>query len=64
MRRSRTCLGELKMICPNCEEHIVLEDYEDTEPFECEHCHTLIALEIDEGSYLGAKQTHLIIVDD
>ena len=52
------------MICPNCEEHIVLEDYENTSPFQCEHCKTWLELEIDEGTYLGAKQTALRIVDD
>ena len=52
------------MICPNCEDHIVLEDYEDTSPFQCEHCDTWLELEIDEGTYLGAKHTALRIVDD
>lgn len=66
MRRGCTFIifWSFKMLCPSCEEHIVLEDYEDTEPFECEHCNTLIALEIDEGTYFGAKHTQLIIVDD
>lgn len=52
------------MICPNCDEHIVLEDFEDATPFQCEHCDTWLELEIDEGTYLGAKQTALRIVDD
>ncbi|WP_171478373.1 hypothetical protein [Acinetobacter bereziniae] len=52
------------MICPNCDEHIVLEDYEDTTLFQCEHCDTWLELEIDEGTYLGARHTALRIADD
>lgn len=52
------------MICPSCEEHIVLEDYSDTTPFQCEHCDIWLELNIDEGTYYGAVHTNLRIVDD
>ena len=52
------------MLCPSCEEHIVLEDYEDTSPFQCEYCDSWLACDLDESTYLGAKHTALRIIDD
>ena len=52
------------MYCPACDEFIFIEDLEDTEPFDCPKCHTLIEMVIDEGTYQGAIQRHLQIVDD
>ena len=48
------------MYTPCCDDHIQLEDYEDTDPFECPLCGEIIQLEIDEGSYRGAAQKNLI----
>lgn len=52
------------MRCPNCDGYVVIEDYEDTEPFDCEHCELALELVIDEGSYCGAKQTSLCIASE
>jgi hypothetical protein len=52
------------MRCPNCEEHFDLEDYNDTRPFQCEHCDQWLCLECDEGTYNGAVQRRLVILDE
>lgn len=52
------------MKCVNCDEHFEIEDYEDTTPFQCEYCGVWLKLDIDESSYLGAKQTNLIMLDE
>ena len=52
------------MRCPNCEYHIGIEDWQDNEPFDCEHCETILKLNIDESTYTGATETRLIIWDE
>ncbi|MCF8999671.1 hypothetical protein [Acinetobacter nectaris] len=51
------------MICPNCENGVTIEDYEDTEPFQCSSCNEWLILDIDEGTYFGATYTTLRIFD-
>ena len=52
------------MRCPNCESGVYIEDYNDTDPFECESCGALIRLVCDESGCTGAVDRHLEIVDD
>ena len=58
------------MLCPSCEnsfsyQHIYdCDGAEEGEPFECPSCHTMLRLIIDEGTYLGAQDKYLEIVDD
>lgn len=52
------------MYCLTCDEFVFIEVLEDTEPFECYICHTLIEMVIDEGTYQGSIQHHLQIVND
>lgn len=52
------------MKCPNCDNHIGIEDYESQEQFNCEHCDALLEIEVDEGTYFGATHTTLKLVDE
>lgn len=52
------------MMCPNCEEHFELEDYNDNTPFQCEHCGQWVELDCDEGTYEGAVKRTLIMLDE
>ena len=52
------------MKCPACEEHFDIEDWQDDSPFECPNCETLLRLDIDEGTYLGATHSSLVIMED
>ena len=52
------------MKCPNCDQHIEIEDWQDLEPFTCEECQESLCLIIDESTYRGATDTRLVIYDD
>ncbi len=52
------------MMCPNCEEHFELDDFNDTEPFQCEHCEQWLQLDCDESTYEGAVKRTLIMLDE
>lgn len=52
------------MNCPNCENYVMIEDFNNDEPFECESCHTLIQLVTDEGGYCGANDKRLIVFEE
>jgi hypothetical protein len=56
------------MRCPNCDEHFAIEgclnDWNDTTPFEAPCCSVTLRLVVDEGTYRGARDEHLDIVDD
>ena len=41
------------MYCPACEKFVFIDDLEETTPFECPKCHTLIELVIEESRYQG-----------
>jgi Zn ribbon nucleic-acid-binding protein len=51
------------MNCPNCDNNITIEDWQDDEPFECPECGELIQLITDESTYVGATDTRLIIYE-
>lgn len=51
------------MICPNCDEHVTIQDWHTDEPFECEFCNCKLMLDTDEGGYRGAARKHLVMVD-
>lgn len=51
------------MKCPNCDQHIEIEDWQEPEPFPCEECGELLYLITDESTYRGATDTRLIIWD-
>lgn len=48
------------MKCPNCEQYIEIEDWQEEESFSCDESLCLIT---DESTYLGANDTSLIILD-
>lgn len=52
------------MQCPNCDEHILIEDWTSEDPFDCEHCGESLKMEVDEGSYRGAAQQHLALYEE
>lgn len=58
------------MRCPSCEnlfsyQHIYdIDGAEEGEPFECPACHVRLRLIVDEGTYTGAQDKYLEIVDD
>lgn len=52
------------MRCPACERHVNLEYVEPNDPFDCGSCQTTLRLEVDEGTYLGAKVDSLVIDED
>ena len=52
------------MRCPECEGYISIEDWTDDTPFECPSCGVLLKLDTDEGSYTGAAQKNLLVIDD
>ena len=51
------------MICPNCDEHVTIQDWHTDEPFECEFCNCKLMLDTDEGGYRGAARKYLVVVD-
>ena len=52
------------MRCPACDDYILIEDFQDDTAFECSGCKTLLKLDTDEGTYFGATDTTLIIMED
>lgn len=52
------------MLCPNCENHLEIEDFSDTEPFQCEHCDQWLMMDCDEGTYEGAVKRTLVMLDE
>jgi hypothetical protein len=58
------------MKCPQCDDHFSYQHIfdsdgaEEGEPFECPLCSELIRMVVDEGTYMGAQDKHLEIVDD
>lgn len=51
------------MRCPACDRYVAIEDWNDDTPFECDHCAALLRLDTDEGTYCGATDRRLIVVD-
>lgn len=52
------------MKCPVCDEHFDVEDWHSDAPFECLGCGIRLRLVVDEGTYKGATDSRLEIVDD
>ncbi|GLS28287.1 hypothetical protein [Marinibactrum halimedae] len=57
------------MYCPACESGISRsflreEDIDGGDTFECQSCGILLRYIVDEGTYLGAQEESLEIVDD
>jgi len=49
--------------CPNCDRSLDADDYENEDPFDCRGCGELIRINVDEGTYFGAKHTTVEVVE-
>lgn len=51
------------MKCPDCGEHIEMEDWMGDEPFGCPHCGVILQLVAEEGDYSGMTDKRLVLCE-